>query len=88
MELKRRTTRTTGRVWKLILAVAARQPSCTLEELAGDLKLKETASVHSLMAVLGRPCKHLNLVVIQLLGGNPTQFAMPADVRAIVTELG
>ena len=90
IELKRRATRTTGRVWELGKAVAARQDPCTLEELAQDLNLPSTASVHSLLALLGRPCaaKRLNLNVIQNIGGNPTRYTMPAEVKAIVTELG
>jgi hypothetical protein len=90
IELKRRATRTTGLVWKLVLAVAARQTPCTLDELAQDLNLPQAASVHSLLAILGRPCspKRLNLTVIKNLGGNPTRYTMPPDVRAIVIDLG
>lgn len=88
VELKRRTTRTTGMVWRLILAVAARQTPCTLEELKADLDMEKTASVHSLLAVLGRPCARLGIIVIQNISGNPTRYTMSADVRAIVTELG
>ena len=89
IELKRRATRTTGLVWRLVKAVAVRENPCTLEELAQDLNLLRAASVHSLLAVLGRPCspKRLDLTVIQNVGGNPTRYTMPDDVRAIVTEL-
>jgi hypothetical protein len=90
VELKRRATKTTGLVWRMVLAVSARQSPCTLEELAEDLNLPQTASVHSLLAILGRPCsrKRLNLTVIQNLGGNPTRYSMPDDVRRIVRDLG
>lgn len=88
VELKRRATKTTGLVWKLVKAVAARQGPCTLEELAHDLGLPHAASVHSLIAVLGRPCKRLEITVIVNLGGNPTRYTMPDDVRAIVLSLG
>jgi hypothetical protein len=40
-----------------------------------------------LMAILGRPCKRLNLEVIQNLGGNPTLYVMPPDIREIVRKL-
>ena len=90
VELKRRATKTTGQVWKLVRAVAARRTPSTLDELAHDLGLPHAGSVHSLLAVLGRPCApaRLNITVIENIGGNPTRYTMPENVRDIVTELG
>jgi hypothetical protein len=88
-ELKRRTTRTTGRVWDMLTAVAARTQPCTLHELAQDLGLPHAGSVHSLIAILGRPCspKHLNLTVLERIPGHPSTYRMPDEVRTIINEL-
>lgn len=89
-ELKRRLTRTTGRSWALVKAVAARNAPCTLDELAAELGFADSASVHSLLALIGRPCspKRLDLKVIENIGGNPTKYRMSDEVRQIVLELG
>jgi hypothetical protein len=88
VELRRRTKKTTGQCWKLVRAVAARPNACTLDELKADLGLDHAGSVHSLLAVLGRPCGRLNVTVIENIGGSPTKYSMPTDVKALVSELG
>lgn len=89
-ELRRRTTRTTGKIWDMLKAVAARTQPCTLQDLAQDLGLPQAGSVHSLIAVLGRPCspKHLNFTVLERIPGNPTRYRMTDEVRAIIRQLG
>lgn len=84
--LKRRCTRTTGRVWDLVKAVAARPQPCTLEELADDLGAP-AKSVLSWRRILGRCChpKRLNLKVIGRIGG---KYEMSDEIRRIVIELG
>jgi hypothetical protein len=84
--VKRRCTRTTGKVWDLVKAVAARQQPPNLQELAADLNATP-ASVLSWRRILGRVChpRRLNIKIIGRAGG---RYTMAEDVRRIVTELG
>lgn len=86
--LKQRCTKTTGKVWALVLAVAKKSASapCTLQELATFMRVPEK-SVLSYRRILGRSChpKRLNLNVINRY---EDKYTMPDNVRKIVLELG
>lgn len=87
VDLKGRCTRTTGKVWDLVKAVAARAQPCTRQELAGDLGVSEQV-MRAWRRILGRCChpRRLNVSVIQRTADG--KYQMPDDVRRIVTELG
>ena len=87
VSLKIRCTRTTGKVWELVKAVAARGEPCTRQELAADLGAP-AKSVLSWRRILGRCChpRRLNISVIERTADG--KYQMPDEVRRIVTELG
>lgn len=87
VNLKSRCTRTTGKVWDLVKAVAAHPQPCTRQELATDLGAP-AKSILSWRRILGRCChpRRLNISVIQRTADG--KYQMPDDVRRIVTELG
>jgi hypothetical protein len=87
INLKARCTRTTGKVWELVKAVAARPQPCTRQELMTDLNAP-SKSVLSWRRILGRCChpRRLNIKVIERTADG--KYQMPNNVRVIVNELG
>jgi len=87
VNLKARCTRTTGKVWELVQAVAARPQPCTRQELAMDLAAPPK-KILAWRRILGRCChpRRLNISVIQRT--HDGKYEMSDDMRGIITELG
>src|SRR5262249_28653240 len=85
--LKQRATRTTGKVWALVIA-AAKFPQgreFTLMDLAQSMK-EPLPRVRSWHRVLARPAKRLQLVVFEKIPGEDrlVKFVMPQEIRKAV----
>jgi hypothetical protein len=85
--LKHRATRTTGKVWDLVVAAANLPPGqeFSLDDLARSMG-ERASRVRSWHRILARPTKRLKLTVFVKVEGaeRPTKFTMPPEVRQAV----
>jgi hypothetical protein len=85
--LKHRATRTTGKVWDLVVAAAnlPQGQEFSLDDLAKSMG-ERPSRVRSWHRILARPTKRLKLTVFVRAEGSerPAKFTMPPEVRRAV----